>query len=625
MKSICGSCIALLSATIMILLFLGINAPLYAQTPVCEPVITLIGDAIANCDELNTNWACYGHTTNLVAPAAIRFVRPKDRQPIEVIEAISTKFRNGVAFLRLQTQAESAPVTAILFGALNLEPDRQEERNNIFLLYYEEEGTLCEKTPSGMVVRTESGQRGRITLNNVDIELGSTAFITVRDLNEMEVVNLEGNVTVTVDALGVSRQLPIGQSVQITLANNLPLTVTLPAPADTFASPVLQWLATDDDGLPRITDSNTITNPVVPRCGGTITYEQPIIDEHHVPGQECLFTFPGNSGDRVTVNIDALDGGLDPWIDLRAPNKQLIKANNDIDEVDSNSLICNNRLLTDGLYTIVARPANNESIGRFQITLSRASDCQEPVDQCEVVAESVALRTNASVNATIVRTLGLGTRFYARDRTENRQWLQVRLVGSEEAGWIALASSAIVCDGAPTEATAGASARPPICPALPAGWIRHTVRSGDTLSQLAVATGTTVARIREVNCLTSTLIWVGQLLYLPNVPSPPCRELVITGFTIVPGATGATVSWGAAGGCAPLGGTLTVRYSNGSAASFAVGVAGSLNVAYPADESCPLSGVYSLSMRDRSGLGASVVRSAPLRNDCPKKAPVPDS
>lgn len=545
MKTICSIGIALLSA--VLLLLLGTKAPVYGQTLACDPVITVLDDAIENCKELNTNWACYGHETNLVLPTTIRFVRPKDRQPIEVIEEISTEFRNGATLLRLQLEAEYDPVTAILFGAMNLQPDRHEQANNLFLLRFEDDELLCENTPSGMVVRTDSGQRGRITLNNVDIELGSTVFITLRNPNAMEVINVDGNVTVTVDALDVSRRPAAGESVQITLQNNLPLTVTVPGSA-TITSPVLQWLANDDNGLSQIIDSNTISNPVVPACGGIITFDQPMIDEHHVPGQECLFTFTGTSGDIVTIHSEALDGGLDPWIDLRDPTMQLIKANNDIDEAEDDSLICNNRLVTSGPYTIVARPYDNESIGRFRLTLNRASDCQEPVVQA-----------------------------------------------------------------------ASAPQAAPICrPSQPGGWIGYRVSRGDTLSGLAVNTGTNVARLMEVNCLSTTLIWIGQRLY---VPSPPCSGLVITGFTIIPGPASATASWRAAGGCAPLGGTLTVRYNNGFAASFAVAGVGTVNLAYPAGDTCPLSGVYSLSMRDRSGLGASVVRSVTLRNDCPKDGP----
>ena len=54
--------------------------------------------------------------------------------------------------------------------------------------------------------------------------------------------------------------------------------------------------------------------------------------------------------------------------------------------------------------------------------------------------------------------------------------------------------------------------------ALPAGWVTYRVRAGDTLSGLALNTGTTVAELRRINCLAGDVIVVGQLLYLPRLP-----------------------------------------------------------------------------------------------------------
>lgn len=546
MKTIYVIGMALFPAVIFLLVVTA--APVYGQTVACAPVITVLDEAIANCNELNTNWACYAHTTNLVAPDQIRFSRPKDRQPIEIIEEISTEFRDGATILRLQLESEFDPVTAILFGAARLQPEQQPPTAHTFLLHYANNEYLCEATPSGLVVRTEAGKRGRITLNQVDIELGSTAFVWLGSANQMEVINITGDITVSVDALGVSRQLAVGEAVGITLENNLPVTVTLPISSIISTSPVIQWLATNEDGLPAVTDSNTISNPVTPACGGAIAYDQPVMGEHHAPGQECLFTFAGASGDVVTIHFDALDDALDPWVDLRDPAKQLISTNNDIDQAEINSLICNHPLTADGIYTIVARPHHNESIGRFRLTLKRSTDCRAPLDQGEAAAVAV-----------------------------------------------------------------------PVCrPARPGGWVNYTVNRGDTLSGLAAKTGTSVARLQQVNCLSSTLIRIGQLLY---VPSPPCQGLVIAAFAVAPGPTSATVRWRAVGGCAPLAGTLAVRYSNGSSARFGVAGAGALNLASPAGDTCPLSATYSLSMRDQSGLGASVVQSATLRASCPKESP----
>lgn len=57
----------------------------------------------------------------------------------------------------------------------------------------------------------------------------------------------------------------------------------------------------------------------------------------------------------------------------------------------------------------------------------------------------------------------------------------------------------------------------------PAGWTRYTVQEGDNLTILAESRGVSVARIMQVNCLTSDLIIAGYPLYLPPIPTPtPC-------------------------------------------------------------------------------------------------------
>jgi LysM repeat protein len=56
-------------------------------------------------------------------------------------------------------------------------------------------------------------------------------------------------------------------------------------------------------------------------------------------------------------------------------------------------------------------------------------------------------------------------------------------------------------------------------PTLPTNWIRYQVQSGDTLSALAVATGTTVQVLIEVNCIRNpSLLILGQVLFLPREP-----------------------------------------------------------------------------------------------------------
>jgi LysM repeat protein len=52
----------------------------------------------------------------------------------------------------------------------------------------------------------------------------------------------------------------------------------------------------------------------------------------------------------------------------------------------------------------------------------------------------------------------------------------------------------------------------------PAGWVIHVVQRGETLAILARSRGTSIDRIMAANCLTSSLIFAGQRLYLPPAP-----------------------------------------------------------------------------------------------------------
>lgn len=71
---------------------------------------------------------------------------------------------------------------------------------------------------------------------------------------------------------------------------------------------------------------------------------------------------------------------------------------------------------------------------------------------------------------------------------------------------------------------------PPICSGPPSDWMRYTVQRGDTLFSLARAHGSTVYGVMSANCMVSTRINAGQIIYLPalaptatatDAPPPP--------------------------------------------------------------------------------------------------------
>lgn len=55
----------------------------------------------------------------------------------------------------------------------------------------------------------------------------------------------------------------------------------------------------------------------------------------------------------------------------------------------------------------------------------------------------------------------------------------------------------------------------------PANWQRYTVRRGDTMFKLSLQFGTTITAILNANCLTSTNLQAGQIIFLPPLSVVP--------------------------------------------------------------------------------------------------------
>jgi len=66
----------------------------------------------------------------------------------------------------------------------------------------------------------------------------------------------------------------------------------------------------------------------------------------------------------------------------------------------------------------------------------------------------------------------------------------------------------------------------------PAGWVKtHVVQAGDNLYRIALSYGITYPQLQAANCMgSSVLIYVGQKLWVPNVPT----LTPVPGVTIIP-------------------------------------------------------------------------------------------
>ena len=70
------------------------------------------------------------------------------------------------------------------------------------------------------------------------------------------------------------------------------------------------------------------------------------------------------------------------------------------------------------------------------------------------------------------------------------------------------------------------------CLSPPVGWVKYTIVSGDTLYSLAVLFGVTVPELQAANCMgTSTQIYTGETLWVPNLPTTTPSITVISSPT----------------------------------------------------------------------------------------------
>lgn len=104
-------------------------------------------------------------------------------------------------------------------------------------------------------------------------------------------------------------------------------------------------------------------------------------------------------------------------------------------------------------------------------------------------------------------------------------------------------STALAAKASPAATSSPVPSREPTAPCrYPAEWLAYEVKTGDTLRELALKHGITVAEVMEGNCLTGRVVSSGQILFLPPLqlalPTPgvtatesvaPTTELSPTG------------------------------------------------------------------------------------------------
>ena len=260
----------------------------------CPGIVKNALDATnAACSTTGRNQACYGNV-NLIAEAAenaptFNFTQPGDLVEIAgvknfVLSPLDTANSTwGVALIKIQANLpETLPgqnVTLILFGDVEITNAAAADQTPLqaFFLKSGLNDAPCEQAPSsGILIQTPEGQgKIELTVDDVEITLGSSAYFQAQPDGELVVSVVEGEGTVTAD--GVTVTVPAGSRARVPLDANLSAAAAPvgPEPYDETALVALPLsllpetitIAPALEATPEATASGGVSGAIVPQAG----------------------------------------------------------------------------------------------------------------------------------------------------------------------------------------------------------------------------------------------------------------------------------------------------------------------------------------------------------------------
>lgn len=183
------------------------------------------------CEAIGDDEACYGNFTIDALPQALDFDQSGDIIGVEEIDSLRLSSMDvtvqewGISVMHIQALLAGglAPQTAelVLFGNVEIENAAEEGSGfapmQAFTFTSGVDDRPCDEAPdSGLMIQTPAGA-GEITLlvNEVTIDLGSTAFLQAEPGNEMAINIVEGQGQITFD--GVTMPIPAGARARVPL------------------------------------------------------------------------------------------------------------------------------------------------------------------------------------------------------------------------------------------------------------------------------------------------------------------------------------------------------------------------------------------------------------------------
>jgi hypothetical protein len=239
-----------------------------------QTALQVVGSA---CAEMGRNEACYGHAgidAMFRDGADVQFDISGDLSELaDLLELVTHPIDLdvgtwGISLIEVQADLPDESednVTFVLLGDASLRPSSGEEMAQGFLLNTGNDET-CTQASDGLLVRSPEGQRARINVNGVEIEMSSGAFITAQPDGNMTIQGIEGGIDIT--AGGHTETITTAMTATVPMNENLapsgpPSPPTLAISDDIFPFDLYSDIFTDlSPSLSSLPSFSTFPPPV---------------------------------------------------------------------------------------------------------------------------------------------------------------------------------------------------------------------------------------------------------------------------------------------------------------------------------------------------------------------------
>ncbi len=280
-----------------------------------------------SCSATGRNQVCYGNitltatpkdgVTNLVFSQPGDLANVGDLQSLQLSSMSTSKQQWGMALMKLQADLpDTLPgqnVTVLLFGDVQVKPASNASTTPLQAFYFKSganDAPCAEAPSSGLLIQSPvGGQRVNLTINGVDLNIGSTVYLQAQPSGDMQISTLAGVVQVTADGQTVISVE--GTSVSVPLDANGTASAAPNQPSSLNAKPLMPFVKTLQsypDLLATLADDDA-ANPVI---------QQLIQQKIMIPGTPDA-PVPSLPPDKIDPAIKIAEPALQPNISTGSP------------------------------------------------------------------------------------------------------------------------------------------------------------------------------------------------------------------------------------------------------------------------------------------------------------------